>query len=111
MCLAIDEADICLTCKTKMRLALSGLAHRLKIRWQRYKEKMNYQRKLAFIFLAFGDSSPSVGLSPWWWAVARAVAVRWLQAHKEVSRSLVGVVSVLLGSSGCIWYHSALTRG
>ena len=94
-----------------MRLALSGSAHRLKIRWQRYKEKMNYQRKLAFIFLAFGDSSPSVGLSPWRWAVARAVAravaVRWLQAHKEVARSLVGVMSAHIGSSGCIWYHSA----
>ena len=62
-------------------------------------------------FLAFGDSSPSVGLSPWRWAVARAVAravaVRWLQAHKEVARSLVGVMSAHIGSSGCIWYHSA----
>ena len=90
-----------------MRLALSGLAHRLKIRWQRYKEKMNYQRKLAFIFLAYGDSSPSVGLSPWQWVVARAVAVRWLQARKEVVPSLVGIMSAHIGSSGCIWYHSA----
>ena len=45
------------------------------------------------LFLALAAPLPSVGFSLPRWVVARAVAVRWLVAHKEVAPSLAPVSS------------------